>query len=887
MFLTTVSAVYEVSRASISTTFISTDISLWTRQFLSLVARATDVDERQLRLQLVPLIQPNTTSPGSDVNNSSPGRRLAAAQIPATFATNESSSCNNSTELSRLEVLFETTSEDAATGFGLAFSEAIDELTASDSHLHLGRRCKNITFVTVLGAEASTGPQHTSTGAVAPPGTPLPRSPPPPSAPRPHSPQAILADLTATEQRDTGATLIGVIGVVLAVGITCAVWQCRTYLARRAPEFSNVVPGNSVRKSALVVLATTRDAAINQGATDADRLQRASEIRASNTESIASQPTQDDEDAKQTIKMPVIPEAVCPSPRSPFYSATPHAKHALPKLHKPLRPAPRLPAPPRPAPICPSTPSMIGAAHAIRCTSRLRLLPTPTNPAPILSPKHKLAGAGHAICGATRAARFGSLNVPKTPAPVLPSGRTFMEVGHEVLLASRLGALPVRGPAQNRPLKRTCGMATPTARNATRVSASSTIQVPSTAAQILPHHCPSRMEIPVHRPPERNQPYCVPRQRLKCLRCAPTPTNQQTPDVLRPERTRQPTAREVAEVGRQAAAQVRRRCMYVRLDVIKRRILLLGPIEFHGSKHKEGVAAYKHPERAENIIWECMLALQICNDLLFAKKLSPFGIVVEGHTSLSIHGEEKSVTISQSRAKRCAESLVRHLKAAPWAARPDHGTTDPDIIWGVHVTELISSTGHGASKPLPGFDDGGNYEQNRRVEMRLCTMPRTPSSDARRTPCVVADLTAGHAPCNSIASKRAARADITALGLTDLNDSSTPVHASMRQPMSSLCDHSLTAGSAAPEQSTATCALVPKARLTSCQRRAPTLRSLDGVGDKPSNLRATTSTSPITGAVPGTPRVLEELELQGGFHGGGGIRVEVTSLCAFHVIESK
>ena len=50
-------------------------------------------------------------------------------------------------------------------------------------------------------------------------------------------------------------------------------------------------------------------------------------------------------------------------------------------------------------------------------------------------------------------------------------------------------------------------------------------------------------------------------------------------------------------------------------------------------------------------------------------------------------------------------SFVEEIKAEGRATMPTGG--------------LIRSVGYGATRRLPGFDDGGNYKENRRVEIGL------------------------------------------------------------------------------------------------------------------------------------------------------------------------
>lgn len=66
--------------------------------------------------------------------------------------------------------------------------------------------------------------------------------------------------------------------------------------------------------------------------------------------------------------------------------------------------------------------------------------------------------------------------------------------------------------------------------------------------------------------------------------------------------------------------------------------------------------------------------------------------------------------ISTKRAKQCERSVKRHVQAA-------HSGSEE--LWGVNLDDLIQNRGYGSTVPLPGFDDGGNYVENRRVEMRL------------------------------------------------------------------------------------------------------------------------------------------------------------------------
>ena len=296
---------------------------------------------------------------------------------------------------------------------------------------------------------------------------------------------------------------------------------------------------------------------------------------------------------------------------------------------------------------------------------------------------------------------------------------------------------------------------------------------------------------------------------------------------------RPPPSKEALErFGAQAERKVARQCLLVKLRVAKRRIELLQPVQFHGSKHEGGVDVYIEPLLAEAICKEVAVALQILNELLVGNGFAPLGLCVEGHTSASIHGHEESLMISTTRAERCETSIKEHTLARTsarleeeehamiakiaegrlltiddrtqfpkgrgrersvaqaagdtgvvmacteefWAdlgvignaklgkrltslVKMAKGSTFPnesfpnnsgrtgqptwhvvpsmdalqtaakemsvkaraeaDQVWGLPIDQLIVHRGYGSTKPLPGYDGDENFEQNRRVEMRL------------------------------------------------------------------------------------------------------------------------------------------------------------------------
>ena len=69
--------------------------------------------------------------------------------------------------------------------------------------------------------------------------------------------------------------------------------------------------------------------------------------------------------------------------------------------------------------------------------------------------------------------------------------------------------------------------------------------------------------------------------------------------------------------------------------------------------------------------------------------------------------------ISTKRASKCEESIKQHVIAHNPPKRK------ANAMWGHPIEQLVQHQGYGCTVPLPEFADGGNYEENRRVEMRL------------------------------------------------------------------------------------------------------------------------------------------------------------------------
>jgi len=171
----------------------------------------------------------------------------------------------------------------------------------------------------------------------------------------------------------------------------------------------------------------------------------------------------------------------------------------------------------------------------------------------------------------------------------------------------------------------------------------------------------------------------------------------------------------------------------VELDVLERKIKLLFPIEFKGAggtqkNLNEGGAArpaatFGDPARVEAILAEVARAVHLVNSMLLEEKLEPFSVLVGGHTSQTT---AQSDAVSLSRAAAAAALLAEKLEelapqeyAGTAATIRSDGEAGRPIEARAASGSFIRAKGFGASQRLPGYDDGKNYDQNRRVEVTL------------------------------------------------------------------------------------------------------------------------------------------------------------------------
>ena len=167
----------------------------------------------------------------------------------------------------------------------------------------------------------------------------------------------------------------------------------------------------------------------------------------------------------------------------------------------------------------------------------------------------------------------------------------------------------------------------------------------------------------------------------------------------------------IEAVQKEADAQLQ--LTAVELSVKSKMIKLLFPIEFSGTN-------FENSERVEKICTEVAQAISVCNQRLVAKGLMPFGLNVEGHTSQNAKSEEQSKKTSYQRATLVSTMIAQKLANVEG---PTYNQLVADVQKEGRGTMpsggIVKSTGLGCTRKLAGFDDGGNYKENRRVEIHL------------------------------------------------------------------------------------------------------------------------------------------------------------------------
>jgi hypothetical protein len=151
-----------------------------------------------------------------------------------------------------------------------------------------------------------------------------------------------------------------------------------------------------------------------------------------------------------------------------------------------------------------------------------------------------------------------------------------------------------------------------------------------------------------------------------------------------------PSNEQLTEIGNKANEGM----TSVLVNLVDKRIMILDKIDFAGHLQSGGLATFEDPERSEHTCAEIATVITKCNQLLIEKSFEPLGLEVGGHTSASV---DAGWQCSQDRADMVAKIIKDNL----------HNASDA----------VISAKGYSSTQPLPGFDDGQNHAENRRVEI--------------------------------------------------------------------------------------------------------------------------------------------------------------------------
>lgn len=193
-----------------------------------------------------------------------------------------------------------------------------------------------------------------------------------------------------------------------------------------------------------------------------------------------------------------------------------------------------------------------------------------------------------------------------------------------------------------------------------------------------------------------------------------------------------PTAEQCKEISEEAEAQIKKLDLAsIKLSLTARRIEAQ-PITFEEGGEGEGVFG----QTAREICDEVARAMKVCNDILDAKGLRRFGLSIEGHTSAVAKAKEEKAPRVPLHLRGTAASASRQKEKVEYTPKMK---ADPDNLIALSMkractvarrikktyktlgnsTVTVQAMGHGATRPLPGYDDGKPHPENRRIEFRL------------------------------------------------------------------------------------------------------------------------------------------------------------------------
>jgi len=167
-------------------------------------------------------------------------------------------------------------------------------------------------------------------------------------------------------------------------------------------------------------------------------------------------------------------------------------------------------------------------------------------------------------------------------------------------------------------------------------------------------------------------------------------------------------------------------------------------------------------------------------------------LYVEGHTSAEGHGHSFGVQLSRARATLCAESIRAKLLEL------DRRFTEEQLF------AMVKPLGFGSERPRPGYDDGGNYPENRRIQFILEPQDRPEAEGAIELVSMSDDgsrLVLGKPIAFESTSGEGTEFSSKRLATRICFDAAEQLHELNRhqRPPYRLCVHSHTAASGAPD----------------------------------------------------------------------------------------
>ena len=129
---------------------------------------------------------------------------------------------------------------------------------------------------------------------------------------------------------------------------------------------------------------------------------------------------------------------------------------------------------------------------------------------------------------------------------------------------------------------------------------------------------------------------------------------------------------------------------------------------------------WQDPEQANKACKEVAIALSTCNQILKARGYASVGLSIEGHTSEDLGSAKKNSLLRSRTTMKAVGKALRDIEGKKSGLLRKSAAGLLRLGRGNPVAHpALNAAGHGSTKRLPGFDDGGNYAENRRVELLI------------------------------------------------------------------------------------------------------------------------------------------------------------------------